>query len=99
MNASKPVNEVFIRKLEEDGSFKYWGKAELIVDGETVGDPPRGSWEMTWRGYLTFTPDGPSLIAYASGTGKEGAVKGLVANWEYERDFSLGVYTYEGFYH
>ncbi|MEN8202861.1 MAG: hypothetical protein ABFS28_09720 [Bacteroidota bacterium] len=89
------VNQV----VEADGNFKYWGKAELIVDGEVAGDPPRGKWEMTWRGYMTGLPDNPSLIAYASGTGKEGAVKGLVAKWVYELDFFLGVYTYEGHYH
>lgn len=80
------------QKIEEDGSFKYWGKAELIVDGE------RGTWDMTWHGYLTFTPLGPELIAYAVGQGKSGEVKGMVAKWTYTMDFANDVYIIEGYY-
>ena len=86
------------QKIEEDGSFKYWGKAELIVDGENEGDPSRGSWDMTWHGYLTFTPMGPQLIAEAVGQGKSGDVKGMVGKWTYIMDFSQFVYNFEGYY-
>ncbi len=89
--------------IEEDGSFRYWGKAELIVDGVNEGDPSRGHWEMTWRGYLTFTPEGaPQLIADAVGQGKSGEVKGLVAKWTYTMDFFADpgpVYNFIGVYH
>lgn len=76
------------QKIEEDGTFKYWGKAELIVDDN------RGRWEMSWHGYLN--QDG--LIAVAVGTGKEGEVKGLVAHWTYTMDFEQFVYNFEGYY-
>ncbi len=77
------------QKIEEDGTFKYWGKAELIVDDN------RGRWEMSWHGYLNQN----GLIAVAVGTGKEGEVKGLVAKWTYILDFEQFVYNFEGSYH
>ena len=60
----------------EDGSMKYWGTAELIVDNNG------GKWEMTWSGEKSS--DG-GAIAHVLGTGKEGAVKGLDAKWTYIR--------------
>lgn len=82
------------QKIEEDGTFYYWGKAELIVDGIKEGDAPRGKWQMTWRGYLNA--DG--LVAEAVGQGKEGEVKGMVAKWVYTMDFDTFSYNFEGYY-
>jgi len=73
----------------EDGSMKYWGTAELIVDNNG------GKWEMTWSGEKSS--DG-GAIAYVLGTGKEGAVKGLDAKWTYIRKpGESGFYRTEGF--
>ncbi|MEN8228997.1 MAG: hypothetical protein ABFS38_12645 [Bacteroidota bacterium] len=77
------------QKIEADGTFKYWGKAELLCDDGL------GKWQMTWRGHLN--EDG--LIATAVGQGKEGAVKGMVAEWTYTMDFGLFVYNFTGSYH
>jgi hypothetical protein len=81
------------QKIEEDGSFKYWGKCELVLD-----DGP-GVWQMSWRGYLTFTATGPQLIAYGTGQGKSGIVKGLVGKWTYILNFDTFQYEYTGVYH
>ncbi|MEN8192032.1 MAG: hypothetical protein ABFS12_04405 [Bacteroidota bacterium] len=78
------------QKIEEDGTFKYWGKAVLIVDGGL------GKWEMSWHGDLTYTAEGPMLVANAVGQGKEGDVKGLVAEWTYTMDFALSQYNIVG---
>ena len=79
--------------IEENGEFKYWGKCELLVDDDG------GVWQMTWRGYLTFTETGPQLIAYAVGQGKSGDVKGMVGEWTYTFNFAAGEYDYVGVYH
>ncbi len=74
--------------FNEDGSGKMQGKAELIVDGDG------GKWEMSWHG--SMAADG-SIIDYVVGTGKEGAVKGLVAKWTYIRlPGQAGFYSVEG---
>jgi len=75
------------QKFEEDGTFKYKGKADLVVDNDG------GRWQMSWHGYLNA--DG--LIAEAVGQGKEGAVKGLVAKWTYTFDFSNFRYDIVGY--
>lgn len=81
------------QKVEADGAFKFWGKTELILDNDL------GRWDMSWKGYLTFTPIGPVLTCDVVGQGKEGEVKGLVAKWVYTFDFVNGNYTFEGNYH
>ncbi|MEN8156775.1 MAG: hypothetical protein ABFS10_07485 [Bacteroidota bacterium] len=91
-------------KDEADGSFTYWGKAELLVDEDL------GKWDMSWKGnggpVLNEAGDviGLDLVAYVVGQGKEGAVKGLVAKWTYTMhwDFAVPetfVYNITGSYH
>lgn len=75
------------QKIEEDGTWKYWGKAILVVENDG------GSWEVSWHGYL----DGNGLIAYGTGQGKEGGVKGLVGKWKYTFDFGQFQYDIEGY--
>jgi hypothetical protein len=75
------------QKIEEDGMFKYGGKATLIVDNGG------GRWEMSWHGYLN--EDG--MIGNAVGQGKEGAVKGMVAKWSYTFDFVNFKYDIVGY--
>lgn len=100
-NADSPLvtgqNTFYVKqKTEVDGTFKYWGKAEIIVDGGL------GTWDMTWHGYLTFTPIGPQLIAEAVGQGKSGEVKGMVAKWTYTFVFvapdEIPYYEFVGYY-
>ena len=62
------------QKSEVDGSFKYWGKAKLIVDNDG------GTWEISWHGGTTS--DG-LIVAEGTGKGKSGDVKGLTAKWTY----------------
>lgn len=75
------------QKFEEDGTFKYWGKADLVVDNGG------GVWAMSWHGYLN--EDG--LIAEGVGQGKSGDVKGLVAKWTYTFDFINFQYDIVGY--
>ena len=76
-------------KIEPDGSGKFNGKADLIVDDNG------GKWEMSWHGEMA--PDG-SIVDYVVGTGTEGAVKGLVAKWTYTRPAGMpGFYNVEGY--
>lgn len=65
----------------------FAGTATLIVDPKNPHDENRGMWEMTWSG--TVTPNGAGLLieAMAVGTGVEGKVKGLKANWTYSMDY------------
>jgi len=80
---------ITIARLEADGSAKFNGKAELIVDDDG------GRWEMTWHGRKAA--DG-SIVDYVVGTGKEGAVKGLVAKWTYTRPVGMpGFYNVKGY--
>lgn len=82
--------------VEADGSSaKVWGKAEIILDDDL------GTWEVSWHGTITakdpltapimdptvYPPPPITAVAYAVGTGKTGAVKGMVAHWKYEMDF------------
>ena len=49
---------------------------------------------MSWHGWMES--DG-SIVDYIVGTGKEGAVKGLVAKWIYKRPAGMpGFYNVEG---
>ena len=74
----------------------FEGTAELFVDigkpnGVPKGNPEgvfRGKWEITWDGIQTPIMDademvGLKIVCDAYGIGKEGAVKGLVAEWTY----------------
>ena len=88
---------------EEPNTAKIWGKAEIIVEGGG------GRWELSWYGWRTPTGEAPfiewvspfKLVVDAVGTGKEGAVKGLVAKWTYtmdfDGDFSSLFYNSEGY--
>ena len=60
-------------------TVQLWGTAELTVDGGL------GKWELNWRGTQKFeTPDGDfEIVVYAYGTGTEGKVKGMFAEWTY----------------
>ncbi len=99
----------FINSLiEADGlNTKLWGKANIIVVGENPGDDPRGTWNLSWHGYLTPKGDPPydkyshfTIVVDAVGQGKEGEVKGLVAKWTYKFDSEVGYfYVTEGFIH
>jgi len=77
---------------------KIFGKTELLVDDPNNDDPDAphiGKWDMTWHGYLTFTPDGNMIaICDAVGTGKEGVVKGLTAKWVYTLDLNNTGFQY-----
>ena len=75
--------------FEADGSSaKIWGKADLNLD---IG----GTWKISWygsitaeEGYTLFDPSHPfTAVVYATGTGKTGAVKGMVAHSTYRFDF------------
>ena len=65
----------------------FYGTAELIVDARNPHDENRGKWEMTWTGSITPTEEGILVEASAEGTGVEGKVKGLKANWTYTMDY------------
>ena len=81
------------QRVEADGMTKLWGKAELFVADDG------GMWELSWHGWLTPNADGSFLIYVdATGTGKEGAVKGLVGKWVYTMDIKEGFfYSFEGY--
>jgi len=78
--------------IDRDGTVKYWGKAEIIVDKNG------GKWEMCWHGNIT----GGIGVAKAFGIGVEGKVKGLFAKSTYTIDVTGGppptaYYVTEGF--
>lgn len=74
--------------INPDGSEYDWGKAQLIVDNNG------SKWEMTWHGRVS--PEG-RIVDYVTGTGKEGAVKGLIAKWTYIREpGQAGFYSVQG---
>ena len=91
--------------FEADGSSaKIWGKADLNLD---IG----GTWKISWHGTITaeegytlFDPSHPfTAVAYAVGTGKTGAVKGMVAHSTYTFDFDGSpetfFWSFTGSYH
>jgi len=65
----------------------FYGTAELFVDARNPHDENSGKWEMTWTGSITPTAEGILLVASAEGTGVEGKVKGMKANWTYTMDY------------
>ncbi len=91
--------------FEADGSSaKIWGKADLNLD---IG----GTWKISWHGtvtayegYTLFDPTHPfTAVCYAVGTGKTGAVKGMVAHTTYTFDFDgtpeTFFWSFTGSYH
>jgi len=77
------------KKKEADlYSVKLWGKIELFVGVAKVEDVDNamGKWDISFHGYKT----GPFVVIEATGQGKEGSVKGLVAKWEYKMDIRQG---------
>ncbi len=85
---------------------KLWGKADINVGVEEVGDPVLGTWELSWQGKLTegvLDPDigffvGGKIVVKAIGKGKSGIVKGMVGHWTYTMNIAEGfVYMSEGF--
>ncbi len=82
----------YVNWLKEDElNAKIWGKAEIFVGVKDPDDEPIGKWEISWQGWQTQTSDGYKIVCDAVGEGKEGEVKGLVANWTYTMNNSLGV--------
>ena len=74
--------------LNEDGSGKVWGTADIFVDNDG------GRWEILWWGSVSSE----GVVAKAVGTGIEGDVKGLVAKWTYTMIFENGIfYTSKGY--
>lgn len=65
----------------------FGGTAELFVDAKNPHDENRGKWEMVWNGEITFSAEGVLLVAYVTGIGVEGKVKGMEANWTYTMDY------------
>ena len=65
----------------------FEGTAELFVEAKNPHDENRGKWEMTWSGDITFGEEGVVILAYATGKGVEGKVKGMEANWIYSMDY------------
>jgi len=66
-------------KAQKNGNVTFWGKAELVVDDDL------GVWDLSYHGWLKFY-DGPpfaEMVVDATGVGKEGDIKGLVAKWTY----------------
>lgn len=86
------------RIINEDGSQKIWGKAEIFVGTDTDTENPEtnnnGVWEIHWYGWFTTTPQ---IVCDAVGTGMSGDVKGMVAKWVYTFDFGLFQYDTEGY--
>ena len=91
--------------IEADGSSaKVGGKADIDL---VIG----GTWAVSWHGTITanegytlHNPEDPfTAVAYAVGTGKTGAVKGMVAHWTYRMDFDgtfpTFAWNFEGSYH
>ena len=76
----------FSMLLNEDGTGRSWGTAELIVDNNG------GKWKKWFVGKIT--PEGGSAPTF--GIGVKGDVKGLFAKWNYNILFSDGFYTIKG---
>ena len=91
--------------IAADGSgAKIWGKAEINVGVLEEGDDVLGTWELSWHGWVTEGEMGPAgfikglITVEAVGTGKSGAVKGMVGHWTYTMSIEDGfVYATEGF--
>lgn len=78
---------------------KFWGTAELFVGAEEIGGDYDGKWEMKWYGTMTpIGTDGLLIVALVVGTGTEGNVKGMFAEWTYTMNTLDGIYyTVEGY--
>ncbi|MBL1215589.1 MAG: hypothetical protein HND52_19640 [Ignavibacteriae bacterium] len=77
----------FSMLLNEDGTGKSWGTAELIVDDNG------GKWKMWFRGKVT--PEGGVAPVY--GVGVDGDVRGSFAKWKYTMILANGFfYTTKG---
>ena len=78
----------FSMLLNEDGTGKLWGTAELIVDNNG------GKWKTAYKGELTAE----GAFAPVVGVGVEGDVKGLTEKWDYTMIYANGFfYVTEGF--
>ena len=77
---------------------QFWGTAELFVGAEDVGDDYDGKWETKWYGTQTvISPDEVAIEALVAGTGTEGNVKGMFAEWTYMMNYDPN--TLEGFFY
>ena len=84
-----------------DPEVKFWGKAEVFVEGG------EGVWEGTWHGYGTFLGVAPYNFWFSDlvgeidvvFTGHGGEIEGMVAKVTYNIDTSEGFYwSFTGFY-
>ena len=93
------VSGVSLWVIEGGEGDQFWGTAELFVGAEDVGDDYDGKWEMKWWGTETeIIPDEENLIvALVVGTGTEGNVKGMFAEWTYTMNYNPE--TYDGFFY
>ena len=86
------------RIINEDGTQKIWGKAEIFVGTDPSTENPEinndGIWKISWHGWLTATPE---IVCDAVGTGMSGDVKGMNAHWVYTFNFGLYQYDTEGY--
>ena len=76
--------------IEKEPPFtaQLWGTAVINVGVKNTGDASRGKWELSWQGVQTPTQDGFKIVVDAVGTGTEGEVKGLFANWTYTMNYN-----------
>jgi len=67
--------------------WKMDGTAVLIVEAKNPHEENRGKWEMEYV-FVEFssTPEGTYILCTVTGTGTEGKVKGMKANWIYTMD-------------
>lgn len=88
------VSGITLWHIEGTDVGKFWGTAEFFVGAEEIGGDYDGKWEMKWYGTQTVVSDVELIIvALAVGTGTEGNVKGMFAEWTYTMN------TLDGFYY
>lgn len=81
----------------------FEGTCTMIVDARNPHEESAGKWAISWEGTMTFLDDGTGAFIFATavGTGIEGKVEGLVANWTYTMNWVFSepetfVYAIEG---
>ena len=63
------------------------GTAVLIVEAKNPHEENSGKWEMEYVfDVFDVTPEGAYILCTVTGTGTEGKVKGMTANWVYTMD-------------
>lgn len=92
------VSGVSLWVTEGADGEKFWGTSELFVGAEEIDGDYDGKWETKWYGTQTaISPTEVHIEALVVGTGTEGNVKGMFAEWTYEMTFNPS--TMEGFFY